>query len=956
MAAPEAILHLVERFDEHKEAYLAGRYNEAQARQEFINPFFKALGWDMDNKEGNAEAYKDVVHEDSIKVSGATKAPDYSFRIGGVRKFFVEAKKPGVNIKEDSPSAFQLRRYAWSAKLPLSILTDFRGLAVYDCRERPSRSDRASVARVNYFTYKDYLTRWDEIADVFSRLAIPKGSFDKYAQSTKKKHGTAEVDDAFLEEMEAWREQLARNIALRNPSLTQRQLNFAVQMTIDRIIFLRICEDRGIEPYGRLFNLTVSGLIYEQLKEVFRQADSRYNSGLFHFQDEKGRPEAPDTLTPKLVVDDKVLKEIVTSLYYPDSPYEFSVLPSDILGQVYERFLGKVIRLQKHGSGQRAVVEEKPEVRKAGGVYYTPTYVVEYIVDNTLGKWLEGKKPKDVENLKVLDPACGSGSFLLVAYQHLLDWYRDRYLDEGHSKHKKALEQAPNGEWRLSTAERKRILLNHIYGVDIDSQAVEVTKLSLLLKVLEGESGQTIDMQLSFVHERALPDLAENIKCGNSLIGSEFYDTFQTDFLEGMYDVNAFDWATEFAKAFDPDRRGFDVVIGNPPYGALASSTQVQYYRQRYDCASGNSDTYALFIEKCSALLANSGYLGMITPSGWVSAPSHKALRAEFLSRFTPQSFATMPYDVFGAYVDTVIVTAQRKEASSAPTTSGAVPVNLVVFPPRFKVASLADFETYSKQGDASKWQVDGRDELLVTLSGAEWTILQKVQAVGSTLGQVSDIQRGVTPFHPTAERPSVNPFRAFNGTARRYKLEPGTAVFIQYDETLAEYKPPRYFHGPRLLLRELISRQFRLQAVFTSQDFITNKSMQSILLADPNYSIFYLLGLLNSRLLSWYFLSVHSVGRRDDFPKIVLKQTREMPFRAIDSTSPSDRRTHDKVAMLVQQMLSLEGELAAAETSQEKTTMLRQINTVDRQIDALVYSLYGLTDEEVRIVEASGR
>ena len=249
---PKTILELIERFDQNHQAYHSDPYNETQLRREFLDPFFEALGWDVNNKQGYAEAYKDVIHEDAIRVGGVTKAPDYCFRIGGTRKFFIEAKKPSIRIKEDINSAFQLRRYAWSAKLPLSILTNFEELAVYDCRIKPDKADKASTARILYFTYQDYVQHWEEIASIFSHEAVLKGSFDKYAEAGKGKKGTAEVDTAFLKEIESWRELLARNLALRNPELTQRELNFSVQRIIDRIIFLRICEDRGIEDYNRL--------------------------------------------------------------------------------------------------------------------------------------------------------------------------------------------------------------------------------------------------------------------------------------------------------------------------------------------------------------------------------------------------------------------------------------------------------------------------------------------------------------------------------------------------------------------------------------------------------------------------------------------------------------------------------------------------------------------------------
>jgi len=959
MTIPARISELIERFDRNLAAYKQGKYNETQVRLEFINPLFEELGWDITNKQGYAEAYKEVVHEDAIKVGGATKAPDYSFRIGGVRKFFLEAKKPSVDIREDIHPAYQLRRYAWSAKLSLSILTDFEEFAVYDCRVKPVKTDKASHSRILYLTYTDYTNRWKEIADIFSREAILKGSFDKYVESKKTKRGTAEVDTAFLQEIERWRDLLARNIALRNPNLTHRELNFAVQRTIDRIIFLRICEDRGIETYSRLMALQNGTQIYQRLFQLFRQADDRYNSGLFHFRPEKERSEdSLDNLTPDLSIDDKVLKNILKNLYYPDSPYEFSVLPANILGQVYEQFLGKVIRLTP---AHYAVVEDKPEVRKAGGVYYTPTYIVDYIVKQTVGKLVQGKKPGPrgaVSKLRILDPACGSGSFLLGAYQFLLDWHRDEYIKDDPQKwttgRTPRLYQTDTGEWKLTTDERKRILLNNIYGVDIDPQAVEVTKLSLLLKVLEGEDEQTISQQLVLFHQRVLPDLANNIKCGNSLIGPDFYKGQQMSLLdeEEMYRINAFDWKAEFPEIMAPG--GFDAVIGNPPYGAFADEGQQLYYRSHFETCQLTDDSFVLFMEKASSILNETGLFGMIVQSAWVSAPSMKPFREFFSLRFKPVEFASMPYDVFGAYVDTVIVIAERADSNSALVSVKKAPVNLVVFPLRHKIHSVEEFADYTKNADAAKWIKKDRNEFLITLSDIEQDITNKVTRIGGKLSDVMDIQRGVTPFHNTPEKPNTNPYLAFKGTVRRYRIKKGERVFIRYDETLAEFKPYKYFNGPRLLLREIISRQFQLQAVYVDEDFITNKSMQSLLLTDESYSIFYPLGIINSKLLSWYFLAIHSVGRRDDFPKIVLKQTRELPFRAINFNDPTDKAQHDRIVSLAERMLDLHKQLAEVKEAQTKTVLQRQIEATDPQIDQMVYEVYGLTEEEIKIVEQS--
>ena len=247
-----------------------------------------------------------------------------------------------------------------------------------------------------------------------------QGSFDKYVTATKDKRGSKQVDDKFLEDITKWRLILARNMALRN-TLNVSEMNVSVQSTINRIIFLRICEDRSIEKYGQLQAIAGNDGVYPQLVDLFKRADDKYNSGLFHFTYEPGR-DAPDNLTLGLKVDDKALNEVITGLY-PPNPYRFDIIPPEILGQVYELFLGDVIRLTE--GGHTAKIEPKPEVKKAGGVVYTPSFIVNYLVENTVGKWLIGKTPKEVEKLRILDLACGSGAFLLGAYRRLLAWHLD---------------------------------------------------------------------------------------------------------------------------------------------------------------------------------------------------------------------------------------------------------------------------------------------------------------------------------------------------------------------------------------------------------------------------------------------------------------------------------------------------------------------------------------------------
>ena len=1000
MPAPKEILELIERFDRNLLAYKNGRYNETQLRREFLDPFFEALGWDMNNRQGWAEAYKEVIHEDALKIGGATKAPDYCFRIGGVRKFFVEAKKPSVNIKDDFAPAFQLRRYAWSAKIPLSIVTDFEEFAVYDCRSKPDKTDKASTARTMYITFRQYAEKWDEIAGIFAKEAVLKGSFDKYAGSHKAKRGTAEVDDAFLREIESWRELLARNIALRNPQLSARELNYAVQVTLDRLIFLRICEDRGIEPYGKLQSLLNGANVYGRLKELFYHADDRYNSGLFHFRTEKGEAETPDKLTPGLVIDDKALKEILRHFYYPDSPYEFSVLPADILGQVYEQFLGKVIRLTR---GHRAVVEEKPEVRKAGGVFYTPTYIVDYIVKNTVGRLVDGKAPKQTEKFRILDPACGSGSFLLGAYQYLLDWHLKWYVADGPEKHAKgkkpALYQTHAGEWRLTTADRKRILLNNIYGVDIDPQAVEVTKLSLLLKVLEGETEQSLSNQMSLFHERALPNLGSNIKCGNSLIGPDFYEGQQLGLLgdeEERYRVNAFDWQGEFPEVFKSG--GFDAVIGNPPYLNIddvwgRGDVRLQAIKRMYpEIYNDKTDILFYFLAKASRI--SKKYVSFIVSRAFLEAYKADKLRTWLLHHTALEELIDFQnfYVFDGVGITTSIITLRPDaKAGKFPAyklkngmaTSGDLAADLV------NPSLFEKFEANQAALSAAPWRF---------IADSARDLHAKIDTAGVAIGEILAIGQGMqTGRNEVFGKRSIDEIsewgvpqgmyfrRASNTDIRRYSIR-DRGEYLLYLEDVGDFSAlpagvQRHLKAQEVVLKERAAFQrgnclwwrytwplhkewyarpkILCPYLATGNRFALDQDCAFIGLTDTTVlfdndqpeHLCYLLGLLNSRLLSYRFKSIgklKSGGIYEYFWNGVSK----LPIRRINFSDPADNARHDRMVQMVEQMLSLHKQLASSRTSHDKTLIQRQIDATDRQIDRLVYGLYGLTADEIGIVE----
>ena len=946
------IAKLCRYFEMNRQSFLAPGVKEAHVRQTLIDPLFEALGWDVRNSALIAPQYREVMFEDSLEIEGRQKAPDYAFRVGQTLKFFAEAKKCGVNINSDSGPAYQLRRYGWSAKTPCSILTDFEELAIYDCASRPRPGDQASHARTLYLRYDEYADRLHEIWDIFSREAVWSGAFDQYA-ANKRKRGTSEVDAEFLKEIEGWRVALARNFALRNPSLSADDLNAAVQLTIDRVIFLRMAEDRRLEPEEQLLKLCEREGIYTRfVGTLCHKADEKYNSGMFHFRNEAGVSEGPDQITPKLHLDDKVLRPILQSLYFAHgSPYEFTVLPVEILGTVYERFIGKVIRLT---AGHQAKVEDKPEVRKAGGVYYTPQYIVDYIVARTVGVEIEGKSPAQIarQPLRVLDMACGSGSFLLGAYRFLLDYCLKWYTGNNPEAHKKALFRDGKGEWRLTIGEKKRILIAHIFGVDVDRQAVEVSKLSLLLTVLEGENDQTFARQMALFHERALPNLADNIKCGNSLIDHDYFADRLLPDTEEVKRINPFDWRHEFPEAMKSG--GFDCVVGNPPYiftRDLMTKPERGYYATHFAASWEKQNTFMLFMEHAERMTKRTGCFSFIVPNSWLSVESARLLRD--LMRPKLASVIDLNYEVFErvAMEPCVFVCNGGK--------SDAVRVA--------RVNSAAEFAAPTWHSIAQgEWDASGR----ISFSGAEGldAILRRVALNATTVGDVFDVRTGLQAYEKGKGVPkqtaadvknhvfdrdhgdSDDTYRYLEGKdVRRYETA-WSGMWMRYGRWLSQPRTIDVFARPRVLIREITSPPpCCLNATFEEDCFLSNKSVLTVLdQHDDVAKLKMLVGVLNSRLISAYYKGKAVKGARRVFPKIVIKNLREFPY-------PKDApKAHvDSLIALVDSTLVLRRQLSAARSEATRTILRRQLDDADRRTDACVYELFGLEDADIELVES---
>ncbi len=983
-SAYKKIAELVERFTDQFDSYKNAGYNETLTRRDFIDPFFKALGWDIDNENGYAESYREVIHEDKVKVGKATKAPDYSFRlVGGKRLFFVEAKKPSVSVKDEIQPAYQVRRYGWSAKLPISIITDFEEFSVYDCTKKPKPTDKSSVARIKYLTFKEYLTEFDFLWGTFSKERVLKGSFDKFVQSDTYKKGTATVDKEFLQSLDSWRTYLATSISWNNKGLDVDEINFVVQQTIDRIIFLRIAEDRSVEPYGSMKGAIKQGDYYKNLFRMFEQADEKYNSGLFDFMKDK--------ISATIHVDNKVIKTIINELYYPESPYEFSVLSVEILGSAYEQFLGKTITIDK---AHRAKIEEKPEVRKAGGVYYTPQYVVDYIVQNTVGKLVEGKTPKEVSKIKIVDPACGSGSFLIGAYHYLLDWHKDFYSESGKpSKGKKDNPLTPEGN--LTTAEKKRILLNNIYGVDIDVNAVEVTKLSLLLKCMEGETEASISSQLRLFNERVLPTLDDNIKSGNSLVDNDFFSG-ELELLERK--VKPFNWKKAFPEVFSLKRPsenldfkkqylkvenfqketdellnkytvsetdivygasvGFDIFIGNPPYGAAFTENETGYFRNRYQTAVWRVESYLLFIEQGLKLLKKNGLLGYIVPDTLLNLGFTQPTRELLLRNSKINELVGMPSNVFsGATVDTVILITEKEAYKNTFHTSN---VRVMTFGKKQTINSVEnpEKEFFVKTND---WFEQNAFNLQI--DNSEKQLLNIIEKQKRTINDISEMYSGIKAYEVGKGKPAQTekirdekPYTSdspkdktwtpyFDGKhIGRYELLWKENNWIKYGEWLAAPRQPDNFKSEKILIRKITGKT--LIATYIPETSYCNTLLFVLKLKDKNYSYKSVLALLNSTLISWYFRKKFQISDDDTFPQIMIRDILQFPVPEIPSAIATDL---DK---LVEQILKLNQEKKATKLASKLEQIQNKIDYCETRVNQFIYQLYELTDEEINIVE----
>lgn len=617
--AKEKMKELVDRFNKYEDAYLATTYKEAELRLHFLDHFFGILGWNISMSGTQNPADLEVVIENSLESEKNTKFIDYVFKVNRKIQFLVEAKKPSENLSKKE-HIFQAKSYAFTSEIPFVILTNFKELRFYDVSTEPLFNQPETDKVSEYcFEYTEYIEKFDEIWNLFSREAVISKSLAKFYATRRGIEyspdqifnlnyqvikGNSLLDIAFLRDLKKWRKELAEEI-FNNNSYTAFGISEVVQRILDRLIFIRIIEDRDIENKEYLKELVekwkddASISIKEGLDDLCKTLNQKFNGLIFH----------DHTFTNEATIDSKVLSNIIENLYYPNSPYNFKLIKPEILGRIFEQFLGEKVSIKNDD----IVIELKEMNKKSGGVYYTPSYIVESIIEKTFkNKVSEEVSLEKLAGLKIADIACGSGSFLISAYKTLIGRYQYIYSqmpqEELLEYKQRNLIFEDNGRILLTMEHKKEILQQNIYGVDIDSQAIEVAKLSLYITMLE-EGYREGSMR------PILPDLNDNIKHGNSIINSDIFLADEISFDTDL--VYPFDWQTAFEEVIDSG--GFDIIVGNPPYIRLQifedlyGRDVIKFLKNNYVSAEKfNFDIYVIFVEKAISLLNENGVMGYI--------------------------------------------------------------------------------------------------------------------------------------------------------------------------------------------------------------------------------------------------------------------------------------------------------------------------------------------------------
>lgn len=974
---------LVQKYHANRTAYLKSDYNETQLRTDFLDPFFELLGWDIKNNRGKPTNEREVLVEEALRedVNSNTKKPDYTFRLFSERKFFLEAKKPHVKIDSDPEPAKQVRRYGFTAKLKISVLSNFEHLAIYDCSQKVDRDDSATKARIKIYHYSEYEEAFEEIQKQLSHEVVYTGGFDEIWKEIESQLKLSSVDDLFLKQINEWRLILGKEIYSHQNQLDEAQLNDIVQSYINSIIFLRVCEDRNIEVYKTLLNFAANE-DFNALIQKFREADRKYNAGLFNH-----------ALTEEIITNNSsAFWTIIKQLYFPESTYSFVVFASDILGNIYEIFLGEQLKVTNEG----IILKKKPE-HIDRDIVTTPTFIIQDILRETIAKHCEGKTDTEILQSSFADIACGSGAFLLETYQLLHDTLVDYYLRNNPAE----LIQTAISAYKLKFETKRQLLTNCIFGVDKDYNAVEACKFGLLLKLLESEENNTISTP-------ALPNMDANILFGNSLLDSEKTSA------ENQREINPYDFG----------ETKFDIIVGNPPYMATEHMKQftpleLPLYKTHYQSAYKQFDKYFLFIERGLNLLKPNGFFGYIVPSKFTKVGAGKKLR-EFLAskKVVEQIISFGANQIFQdktTYTCLLILKKTEQEHLNY-----------------LEVQSLKDWKTRNiachnydsvefEKLDDDGWtlvpgnlkpiyeSIKSQSETLESLIGSE-NIYNGIQTSANNIyihtatnedeqfyyflkdGTAWKIEKELTRpyFKTTSGSDNLNTYHPFSPNAfviYPYLKTDESIQFVEIEQLESDYpnafaylnhykealnNPKRdikptpetenewYRYGrhqsldkcdvPAKIIVGVLSQGNKYAIDYHGTLISSGGTAGYCMITLPEdfpYSIYYVQALLNSKYLEW-FSALNGEVFRGGYIARGTKVLKKLPIRVIDFENETEKELHDKVATLQEALIQLQGQIGRnAGKHRELIPLQRQFDNKKTELDEALESLFNLGEED---------
>ena len=1005
------------QFQENITYYKNKNYLEAQVRSDFLDPLFIALGWDVLHKIQTNPYMQEVKIEKTQKQEGSKnkKFADYAFHLTPDYKnpvFFVEAKKPAIVLEDNEECYLQTHKYGWNAGVPISILTDFEEFIIIDCRSKPNIKYSQNTA-VKKYLYNDFLDieKFKEIYYLFSREAVAGGSIQNFIKNhiplpkgkTRQAKlfggGYKSVDDDFLDYIDSLRFDLASGFVAKNPLITSIELTEATQKTIDRLVFIRFLEDKQIEYDNHIYNLKK----WVDFISLSHALDNKYNGVVF-------KPSIIDS-KDFMGIDNTLFMDICIDISSIESPYNFNAIPIHIIGNIYERFLGEIVTVDKG----KVSIEMKPEVRKAGGVFYTPKYIVDYLVEKSVGYLIKGKTPKEIDQMSFADISCGSGSFLIGVYECLLDYHKEYYHTklEGKTKLTKKSDDYwdvvyREGYWFITLKRKQEILLNCIFGVDIDAQAVEVTQLSLFLKLLEEESLGTTSIQIT-AFSKVLPNLTPNIKCGNSLVGWDVSENMGGLSMNEEMSINPFDYSTSFPTVFP---RGFDALVGNPPYvkEGKIDKRVMEYIKNSYLAPyyQGKMDIWYFFVCNGLDLLKDDGLLGYIAPNNWTTNAGAAKLRDKIIRDsqivemidfgsymvFKDASIQTMNFilkknsskDNY-SFLNSKLVNHTKSASDAISLLKQQVSSNNVIISPKLKRQDYIDnyliFGTKEKENLLDKILKNSN----FTLNSNEMTngihphhsvVSKKMVEKGLT---TSPIGTGVFSLSldelnklklNTKESSLIKPFYSNTLHLSSFTITSKESEYLIYtDSSFKDITKMNDFPNLKSHLDNFTSiitsdnkpyglHRARKESFFVGDKIISVRKCKTPTFVYDNgtnyfsaafYIIYsnrinmkYLTAILNSNLIKFWLLNKGKMQGN-------IFQVDKAPLLNIPIFKSKDKTIVAKLAKLVDDISLAIRNQSMVTTQREKDFLTNKIISIKTQINSEVYSLYALNKEDIEII-----